>query len=380
MKQTTKTLKRICALALSLILVFSLTGCCGEQLTTTLNADGTSTLTFKYLYEKSFYDSLMNDNSISNSDTAIKSGDFTETVETIGKYSYYGFSRNFSFSSYEELKNFLSDVTAFKNAMKQGSKNPSSYDSLSSSLFSDVTVNTNLFKGTLSQESISNGLWAAGKTDTSEDLSTIQNYNEYYQNEVGIRIDFSITFPSAPTASNGTISGNTVTWNLADISASGVLIAEVGGNLISSDTTSPVIKGVKNGAIYKKIKTATATDNLCLQSFTANGQNQGSTEIVLGLKDGKYKLVAKDCAGNTTICTVTIDLTKPTIKGAKYGKTYKKKVTLKFKDKFGIKKITVNGKKIKNCKSKKFSKAGSYTVKVTDRAGNTATMKFKIKK
>ena len=42
--------------------------------------------------------------------------------------------------------------------------------------------------------------------------------------------------------------------------------------------------------------------------------------------------------------------------------------------------ITVNGKKIKKCNSKKFTKSGKYKVKVTDKAGNTSTMIFSIKK
>lgn len=380
MKHTIPFTKRILALALTLVLVFSLTGCCGYKITTELKSDGTSTMTFKYLYEKSFYDEMATSDT-STSPSPLTSGDFTQSTETIGKYTYYAFSRDFSFSSYDELKNFLCDLDSYKNAMKKNSKNPSSYDdALSTAIFSDVTVNESLFKATLSTTTKEAGMELAFGAD-EDDLSDISNYNEYYQNEMGVRMDFSLTFPSAPTASNGTISGNTVTWDLAGLSSSNMLIAEVGGSLISSDTTAPVIKGVKNGAVYKKVKIASASDNVCVQSFTVNGQNQGNSDIMLGLKgDGKYKLVATDIAGNVTTCTVTIDMKKPSIKGAKSGKTYKKNVTLKFKDKSGIQKITVNGKKIKKCSSKKFTKSGKYKVKVTDKAGNTSTMIFSIKK
>ena len=44
----------------------------------------------------------------------------------------------------------------------------------------------------------------------------------------------------------------------------------------------------------------------------------------------------------------------------------------------GIKTATLNGSAVKT--GKKISKAGSYTLKVTDKAGNTNTVKFKIKK
>lgn len=89
-------------------------------------------------------------------------------------------------------------------------------------------------------------------------------------------------------------------------------------------------------------------------------------------------------ANDTTIYAYTSksekgkDTTKPVIFGVKNGKTYKKAVKVTFKDeKSGIKKATLNGKEIKS--GKKISKKGSYTLKVTDRAGNTKTIKFKIK-
>lgn len=75
-----------------------------------------------------------------------------------------------------------------------------------------------------------------------------------------------------------------------------------------------------------------------------------------------------------------IDTTAPTVTGVKNKKTYKKAVTIKFSDKggSGIKKATLNGKKISS--GKKVSKKGSYTLKVTDKAGNAKTIKFTIKK
>lgn len=76
-----------------------------------------------------------------------------------------------------------------------------------------------------------------------------------------------------------------------------------------------------------------------------------------------------------------IDKTAPTVTGVKNGRTYKKAVTIRFKDNkggSGIKSATLNGKKIKS--GKKIKKAGTYTLKVTDKAGNRRTVKFKIKK
>ncbi|MDD6070557.1 MAG: hypothetical protein PUC12_07040 [Clostridiales bacterium] len=77
------------------------------------------------------------------------------------------------------------------------------------------------------------------------------------------------------------------------------------------------------------------------------------------------------------------DTKKPTVKGVKNNKTYKKSVKFKVSDKSGIKKVTLNKKKIKVSKAKKgytVKKKGTYTLKVWDKAGNVRTVKFKIKK
>ena len=74
-----------------------------------------------------------------------------------------------------------------------------------------------------------------------------------------------------------------------------------------------------------------------------------------------------------------VDTTKPTVKGVKNGKTYKKAVTIRVKDSnTGIKSIKLNGKKIKA--TYKLKKKGSYKLVVMDKAGNKTTIKFKIKK
>ena len=72
------------------------------------------------------------------------------------------------------------------------------------------------------------------------------------------------------------------------------------------------------------------------------------------------------------------DTTKPTVSGVKNGKTYKKSVKITYKDTYSIKSAKINGKRFKS--GKIVSKNGSYTVTVTDKAGNTRTVRFKIKK
>ena len=71
------------------------------------------------------------------------------------------------------------------------------------------------------------------------------------------------------------------------------------------------------------------------------------------------------------------DTKKPTVKGVKNKKTYKKAVKIKFSDVSGIKKATLNGKKIKS--GKKVKKKGKYTLIIIDKAGNKIKIKFRIK-
>lgn len=96
------------------------------------------------------------------------------------------------------------------------------------------------------------------------------------------------------------------------------------------------------------------------------------------MADGKHTLVVMDTYGNKKTITFKTDGTAPVVKGVKNKKTYQKTVTVKFSDSIsGVKKATLNGKKIKS--GTKIKNAGSYTLKVKDKAGNLTTVKFKIK-
>lgn len=151
------------------------------------------------------------------------------------------------------------------------------------------------------------------------------------------------------------------------------------------DKTAPVITGVANSGLYNTTRKLTVKDDSEIASLKINGREYASgldnTEYVTLSNTGTYKVVAKDSLGNTKTLTFKIDKKKPTIKGAKNGKTYKKTVKLRFKDANGIKKVVINGKKVKKVnKVKKLKRNGKYTVRVVDKAGNVTKIKFKIKK
>lgn len=120
----------------------------------------------------------------------------------------------------------------------------------------------------------------------------------------------------------------------------------------------------------------TNADGAALVNETSDGYSFKVT------KNGSYTVLLEDINGSRyskTFKVSGIDTTKPTVKGVKNKKTYKKAVKIKFSDKgSGIKSAKLNGKKIKS--GKKVSKAGKYKLVVTDKAGNKKTIQFTIKK
>lgn len=222
-----------------------------------------------------------------------------------------------------------------------------------------------------------------------------------------IKYSFTIEFPSNVTYTNGTCepNSNKVTWSFSMKEAQQMVAGQLTGgqeieeqavvlyaetmpeseSALKNDKKAPAIAGVKNKAYYNNLKkvTLSASDAVGVAGITVDGEPtmNGAALGIEGIdliKEGKHTVKAYDFSGNKSVVTFTYDKTKPSVKGVANGKTYKKACTIKFSDKYGIKSAKLNGKTIKT--NKKVSKKGSYTLKVTDKAGNTTTVKFKIKK
>ena len=144
----------------------------------------------------------------------------------------------------------------------------------------------------------------------------------------------------------------------------------------------------KDGSMkYGEIYTATAELRLMGKYkkfyFTIKVKDKNS-DPVIKITDKKLKKLINnsDDKNNNEKVTSKKDKKKPTVKGVKNNKTYKKKVKFKVSDKSGIKKVTLNNKKIKVSKATKgytVKKRGKYTLRVWDKAGNNRVVKFKIK-
>lgn len=143
------------------------------------------------------------------------------------------------------------------------------------------------------------------------------------------------------------------------------------------DTKAPVFYGIKNKKYYKYAVYSSVSDKTTsVLSITVDKKKYDDTFISIS-KNGKHTVVAKDMAGNTAKCTFYIDKKKPTVKGVKNGKTYKKSVKVKCKDNMKLKSVKVNGKKKKT--SFTLKKKGKYTIVAQDKAGNKTKVKIKIK-
>lgn len=143
----------------------------------------------------------------------------------------------------------------------------------------------------------------------------------------------------------------------------------------------------KNGIIYlnkknaEKIKPSAICSQYVEHKIFCDGVEISDDDYEDILYDeGKYNISLQNMYGETEY-TIFADYTKPTITGVKKGKTYNKSVTVKCSDDLsGIKAVKLDGKKVKNNKNGiKISQKGSHTLKVTDKCGNTKTVKFTIK-
>lgn len=216
----------------------------------------------------------------------------------------------------------------------------------------------------------------------SDDLGSIFGENEDLLNTLSeelknMDVQTTITFPYTVKDTNGSLQedGKTVIWGAKQISGQGAsrLYATFSEQ---NSKEAPKFSGAKNGKYYNSVVTLNVNSDNLLNYVTVNGKKYESDYLSIS-SEGSYKVIATDKNKNKSTMKFQIDTTKPSIKGIKDNKTYKKAVVVKFSDKgSGIKKATLNGKKISS--GKKITKKGSYTLKLTDRAGNSKTAKFKI--
>ncbi|SHP76890.1 Internalin-A precursor [Mycobacteroides abscessus subsp. abscessus] len=138
--------------------------------------------------------------------------------------------------------------------------------------------------------------------------------------------------------------------------------------VVVTDKTAPKVSGVSNNAYYNKDVKITFNEG----KATLNGSAFKSETIVKN--SGTYTLIVTDSAGNKTMVKFTIDKTAPKVSGVSTNAYYNKDVKITFNEG----KATLNGSAFKSETIVKNS--GTYTLIVTDTAGNKTIVKFTIDK
>lgn len=111
------------------------------------------------------------------------------------------------------------------------------------------------------------------------------------------------------------------------------------------------------------------------ESETMTKASGDATKIVTPKLDGEYKFYVVDKAGNVSSAsdqTVVVDNVPPTVTEIEDGKTYKEYPTISFEEGHA----TLNGKPFVT--GTKVEANGEYTLIVTDAAGNSTVIRFKV--
>lgn len=126
--------------------------------------------------------------------------------------------------------------------------------------------------------------------------------------------------------------------------------------------------GVENNGLYNKDVTITFNES----TATLDGKDFTSGTKVTS--EGDHTLVVTDASGNATTVQFTIDKTAPVVSGVSNDGSYNHDVTVTFNE--GT--ATLNGDAFTS--GTVISHEGTYTLIVTDKAGNVTTVEFTIDK
>lgn len=386
--------KMTLALLSTLLVCVLLTGCMETKGTMNIGAKGTVNATTQIIIDKEATLSKMNTmgSMVSGMSGAeldemiLESGDMTKT-KIDGKEYYVSKEETDNYSSiaafYKDLdREEASAIQICESYIKlkvgavSGMTNTAIGGNTGNEAMMDMIIeNTRMnISITFPRNVIPEQVNAGGKVDETNPkmvnwnipMSEVYNMNEIYaycESNISVsgvtqgasyKNNVTLKFTGAKTAKMGNqniTSGQTFTksgiYNI-------ILTAEDGEQrtvYFTIDKTAPVITGAVNGGLYNSTRRLTVKDDSEIASLKVNGREYASgydnTQTITLSNTGTYRIVAKDTLGNTRTLTFKIDKKKPTIKGAKNGKTYKKAVKLRFKDANGIKKVVINGKKVK---------------------------------
>lgn len=340
--------KKVLVCFLAMVMVF-VTGCAGEKASVTMKEDGSGILNLSMMIDKVEYEA----NVKQGMEELVAPKGFKQSEVTYRGKKYMMFSKSEAFSSPEALKSLLLHYSVDEGSDVGSNTNIET--------FTKVYVTKDTFQATFGGVTTDNL--------SSKEKSLLDS----------LFLDMSISYEKPITYTNGTLSEDkkTASWTVKPSGVDKVLKAStIGKESIPADKTKPVVSGVKNYAYYKSSVHLNTRDNVGVSSITLNKKKISVAHGVVS--DGRYTVVAKDYSGNTSVVRFCVDKKAPVIYGVSNGKTYRtaKKITLK--DNHGLKYATLNGKRFRSGTT--LHRSGSYSLRVTDKAGNVRSLKFRIRR
>lgn len=359
--------RKIMTLVMAFIMVVTLTGCYGNDYKVTMHSDGSGSLSFSYMIETQFY-KMMEDSLKEEGKTNLSYLEsYKKSKKDINDTLYYCLEKTVDFKTPTELEKIFNDENTF-------------YSKFPMIDMDDVGTES----GSVGNGDTSGTEHFIQKAKVTAD--SIEAYVNGYGEELKdyFMVYFSISFDKEINFTNGTLSEDkkTATWELNALNNNTLIQAStIGEDAFEKDKAAPQILGVKNKAYYLYMPSIDIKEDKGIKRITFDGKyatQEGLEDLDTWCDDGKHVITVEDFAANKTTKIFYIDSTAPTVKGVANNKTYRSAKVIKFSDKYGVKKATLNGKTIKS--GKKVSKPGTYKVKVWDKAGNVKEVKFTIKK
>ena len=327
--------KKILLLAvLGALMLFLFSGCMYQKIGADINADGSGTVFITEGYAKSYYEEMVSIGTITKEELDTFKKKATK-VKQNGKI-YYCVTEETKFSNTAKLEKILSKDGQYVHA-----------DESTFFMINETEL------------------------EEAEDLSTEEIKEMLY-------MEITVTFANPIQKHIGGKLSNdnkTITWDMDEILKAKDLYATT-----TTETKKAVKVNVGKNKCYKKAQTIKVNSGAGTVYLDGIQVTSGKTKA----QNGAHTVVIVNQNGSKKVFDFVVDTKAPTIQGVKNNKTYANNVKMNFDDEeSGIKKVTVNGKKLANRAVKNgytVKSNGKYTVKVTDKAGNVKTMKFSIMK
>jgi hypothetical protein len=152
----------------------------------------------------------------------------------------------------------------------------------------------------------------------------------------------------------------------------------------SLDTTAPTVSGVTNNQLYNTNVTPSSSDSdIQTTTLTKNGSAVAGYTLGTAItQSGVYVLTVTDLAGNSTVLNFTIDKAAPLITGVLDNQLYNSTVTPATGDTdIQTVALTKNGSAVAGYTlGTAITQSGTYVLTVTDNAGNSTILHFRIDK